>query len=222
MRLLFIVTVSLLLFASSPSLAQTPEAADKDQEERRLIVGPIPTLPEKLQPKWIKVCEPPDETSHSCVVSADLRNEEGLSIVSVGVKTDGHDRISLIVALPVGVYLPTGYVASVDDEPIDVRGVFQVCQPTACISETQIGEAALGALRRGSTLAIAFALGSGQPVSARVPLLGISAALDGGAIDREALAKHNEAVDAKLRSVAARYNDTEFQQNHEIESDEND
>ncbi|MEM9206113.1 MAG: invasion associated locus B family protein [Pseudomonadota bacterium] len=154
---------------------------------------------------WVKVCEaePGDTGREICLVTQELRGENGNFAASAAIRThpETDQKPAIIVGLPLGMLLQPGVRYQVD-EGQQAALPFGICLPAGCFAEAEIDEGVVGSLKRGNELRILAISGRGQTLSFRMSLAGFTATFDGDPIDPEVLAESQRQLEEALRQRA--------------------
>ena len=146
----------------------------------------------KPQDAWVKLCEQaPSLQEEGGKLDVCLTHHEridgntGRVLVSAAIrKVEGKDKRSLMVMVPLGMALPAGVQAKVDDnEPIKLK--YTLCHVGGCTAETEATDQIVEQMRKGSKLMIAAVNLSGKAVGFPVPLTGFTKAYTGDPVDNE-------------------------------------
>lgn len=156
---------------------------------------------------WFKLCTKNkvanDQEIEQCLTTLEVRDDESAQIlVSVSVlinksAPEGTKDVVLFVA-PVGVFLPPGLEAQIDDQPVQ-KVPFMVCSPQNCLAQIEATDEIIEKLKKGSELKIAVVNPRRQKVSFPVTLSGFTNAFDGQPMSREEYEKRQQALDSKIR-----------------------
>lgn len=165
---------------------------------------------------WVKVCEkdPNDETNEICIVTQELRDENGRFLASAGIRIGAKDgKKALIFGLPLGMLLQPGIRYQIDQGE-QTSGEYGICLPTGCFAELAIEDAAVNALKKGNELILMAISGRGQTVPFRMSLIGFTKTFDGPPIDPKVLAETQKKLQEEIqrRAEAARKKLMEQQQ----------
>lgn len=178
------------------SLSLTPQAAAQEEQKN------------KAQAAWVKLCEKaPSLREEGAEMDVCLTHHEridgnsGRVLVSAAIrKVEGKDARSLMVMVPLGMALPAGVQAKVDDnEPIKLR--YTLCHAGGCTAETQATEEIIEQFRKGEKLVVAAVNLSGKPVGFPVPLSGFTKAYSGDPVDNQ---KYRAARQKLMKTIRQR------------------
>jgi len=156
------------------------------------------------QSAWIKVCEKDPENDRTmCVVTQELRDENGRFLASVGLRIDPETekQQGLIVGLPLGMLLTPGIRVQVD-EGGQTPGQFGICLPTGCFVELEVEDAFVDTLRKGNELRVLAISGRGETVPFRMSLIGFTRTYEGDPIDPEVLAASQRKLQEEIQRRA--------------------
>lgn len=166
---------------------------------------------EKKQPQqdaWVKLCEKaPSLQEEGKQMDVCLTHHEridgntGRVLVSAAIRqVEGKDKKSLMVMVPLGMALPAGVQAKVDDnEPIKLR--YTLCHVGGCTAETEATEEIIKQFQQGERLIVAAMNLSGKPVGFPVPLTGFTKAYSGDPVDNE---KYRAARQQLMQTIRKR------------------
>ena len=168
-QVLSIATLFALWFAGSPSLAQVPKVGDRFGD-------------------WVFTCKAlsAEETVCALIQTVTIQAQQGrgriltLNLRRVEDRKAEERKIALFALLPLGIYLPTGVAARVDQGP-QFSMLLTTCTQTGCEAETELDGKTLGALKAGQQLFIGF------KTSSQSEVLTIAASLKGVTKGLEAL-----------------------------------
>ena len=158
--------------------------------------------------QWAKFCaKDPNTGKDACATMRDFSpSADQPPVMSINVfELQGQDRRKLRLMLPTGTLLKPGFRISVDKaDPID--GKYDLCSANACMSEIDIGDKTLAALRKGQTLNIQIRVPapdpSGREVTLNVPLKDFGTAFDGKPTDPKVLEEQRQQLQAQLQKKA--------------------
>ena len=175
--------------------------------------GALPPPPSKVdlvspEPQWAKFCaKDPNTGKDACAVMRDFGpSADQPPVMSVNVfELQGEERRKLRLMLPTGTLLKPGYRVIIDKgDPIE--GKYEICSQNACMSEIEIGAAALKDLKKGQTLAVVMRIPSGDPsgreLTLNVPLKDFGPAFDGKPTDPKVLEQQRQQLQEQLQKKA--------------------
>jgi len=181
--------------AVAGSLLMSPQAAA--QEEKK-----------KPQDAWVKLCEKaPSLQEEGKEMSVCLTHHEridgntGRVLVSAAVRqVEGTDTRSLMVMVPLGMALPAGVQAKIDEnDPIKLR--YTLCHVGGCTAETEASEEIIEQFKSGEQIVVAAVNLAGKPIGFPVPLSGFTKAYTGDPVDNE---KYREARQKLMQTIRQR------------------
>ncbi len=183
------VTAAGMVMASAPAAAQD-EAAKKPQAAWVKLCEKAPSLQE--EGKELNVCL----THHERI-----DGNTGRVLVSAAIRqVDGNDTKSLMVMVPLGMALPAGVQAKIDEnEPIKLR--YTLCHVGGCTAEVEASDEIVEQLRKGEQIIVAAVNLAGKPIGFPVPLSGFTDAYAGDPVDNE---KYREARQRLMQSIQQR------------------
>jgi invasion protein IalB len=199
------MTAMLAATAGSPVFAQAPPAQPAPaQPAPKAPVQPkaqpkAPTQPAPAAPAnaggpevppltyspWTKVCLKGQETNAQqvCFTGKEGRIDNGMLIIgAVLIEPEGSPNKVLRVTLPLGMQLPPGTRAIVDQgQPMTAP--YMICFPNGCMADYEASGELIGKLKKGQTLVVQGMNGQGQAVSLPLPLPDFAKAYDGPPTD---------------------------------------
>ena len=162
--------------------------------------------------EWFKLCQDvpnrsaPDQKREECATSYEAYNPvTGQLLLMVQAKTvpgvDDQDRF--IVTLPIGLFLPIGAQAKIDEsEPVQLQFVYCLVQGcVATLAKNEDHKPFLDKLKKGGKLAVVASTLQGQPYVSGIPLEGFTKAMKGKPMEMKDYQKKAEKV---RESVMAR------------------
>jgi len=205
--------------AAAGVLAGNPLAHAQDEGEKK-----------KPQAAWVKLCEKaPSLQEEGKQLDVCLTHHEridgntGRVLVSAAIRqVEGKDQKSLMVMVPLGMALPAGVQAKVDDgEPIKLK--YTLCHVGGCTAETEATDEMIQKFKQGEKLVVAAINMAGKPIGFPVPLNGFTDAYAGEPVDNEkykqarqklmqTIRKRQMAMMQKAREEAAKKKEAEGQQ----------
>ncbi len=170
--------------------------------------------------QWAKFCaKEPTTGKDACAIMRDFSpSADQPPVMSINVfEQKGEDRRKLRLMLPTGTLLKPGYRVTIDKgEPID--GKYEICSANACMSEIEINEKTLNALKKGQTLSILMRIPSGDPsgreFTLNVPLKDFGTAYDGKPTDPKVLEQQRQQLQQQLQKKAEEQRKMLEQQQH--------
>ncbi len=162
----------------------------------------------KAQAAWVKLCEKaPSLQEEGKELDVCLTHHEridgntGRVLVSAAIRqVEGKDKRSLMVMVPLGMALPAGVQAKVDEnEPIKLK--YTLCHVGGCTAETEATDEIIEQFRNGEKLVVAAMNLSGKPIGFPVPLSGFTKAYAGDPVDNE---KYRSARQKLMQTIRQR------------------
>lgn len=162
----------------------------------------------KPQAAWVKLCEKaPSLQEEGKELNVCLTHHEridgntGRVLVSAAIRqVDGNDTKSLMVMVPLGMALPAGVQAKIDEnEPIKLR--YTLCHVGGCTAEVEATDEIMEQFRKGEQIIVAAVNLAGKPIGFPVPLSGFTDAYAGDPVDNE---KYREARQRLMQSIQQR------------------
>jgi len=164
--------------------------------------------PKKAEAAWVKLCEKaPSLQEEGKQMDVCLTHHEridgntGRVLVSAAIRqVEGKDKRSLMVMVPLGMALPAGVQAKVDEnEPIKLK--YTLCHVGGCTAEAEATEEVIEQFRNGEKLVVAAMNLSGKPIGFPVPLSGFTKAYAGDPVDNE---KYRAARQQLMQTIRKR------------------
>jgi invasion protein IalB len=214
LRAVPLMTAMLAIAAGSSVLAQAPPApapaqpAPKAQPKAQPKAPPqqapapapsagTPDLPPLTYSPWTKVCLKGQENNAQqvCFTGKEGRMDTGMLVIgAVLIEPEGTTTKTLRVTLPLGMSLPQGTRAIVDQgQPMTAP--YMICFPNGCMADYEASGELIGKLKKGQSLVIQGINSQGQAVSLPLPLPDFAKAYDGPPTDPQVL----EARQKKLQ-----------------------
>jgi invasion protein IalB len=196
------MTAMLAATVGSPVLAQAPppaQPAPKAQPKAQPKAAPQqppagaandkaaggPEVPPLTYSPWTKVCLKGQETNAQqvCFTGKEGRIDNGMLVIgAVLIEPEGSPNKVLRVTLPLGMQLPPGTRAIVDQgQPMTAP--YMICFPNGCMADYEASGELIGKLKKGQSLVVQGINGQGQAVSLPLPLPDFSKAYDGPPTD---------------------------------------
>jgi invasion protein IalB len=157
---------------------------------------------------WVKLCEKaPSLQEEGQELDVCLTHHEridgntGRVLVSAAIRqVEGKDTRSLMVMVPLGMALPAGVQAKVDDnEAIKLK--YTLCHVGGCTAETQATDEIIEQFRNGEQVVVAAMNLAGKPIGFPVPLSGFTKAYAGDPVDNE---KYRAARQQLMQTIRQR------------------
>jgi invasion protein IalB len=144
-----------------------------------------PEVPPLTYSPWTKVCLKGQEANAQqvCFTGKEGRIENGMLVIgAVLIEPEGSPNKVLRVTLPLGMQLPQGTRAIVDQgQPMTAP--YMVCFPNGCMADYEASGELIGKLKKGQSLVVQGINGQGQAVSLPLPLPDFAKAYDGPPTD---------------------------------------
>lgn len=144
------------------------------------FAAPCAAATEQVFDSWTVRCEQVDgDGAPECIMYQNLVMRTGGEPVlqfSVGLAPPD-DLPTVVLNLPLGIYLPPGIGMRIDDGTT-ARFPVERCDPDGCQAVLKLREATLAQLRAGRQLTIEFHDGERVPLSMNLSLTGFGAAFD--------------------------------------------
>jgi len=161
-------------------LLASPQAAAQDDKKN------------KAQAAWVKLCEKAPslkkegEKLDVCLTHHErIDGNSGRVLVSAAIRdVKGTDKKSFMVMVPLGMALPAGVQAKIDDnDPIKLQ--YTLCHVGGCTAETQATDKIINQFKKGEKIIVAAVNLAGKPIGFPVPLSGFTDAYTGKPVDNE-------------------------------------
>ncbi len=155
---------------ATPAFAQEAKPADAKTAEAKQPEGA----------PWMVNCSSAGATTDlECQVSQNLtESKTGQRVLTLTVRRQGEKgELALLLALPHGLYLPSGVSYQIDSGEKATAAV-QTSDQNGAYAVVPLSSALLGALKAGTTLNIGMEALTRKPLTIPVPLKGFTAAVD--------------------------------------------
>jgi invasion protein IalB len=195
------------MLAGAPAFAQAPPAAQpvpkaaqaqpKAQPKAPPQQAPAPAgtaaggpeVPPLTYTPWTKVCLKGQEANAQqvCFTGKEGRIDTGMLVIgAVLIEPEGAANKILRVTLPLGMQLPQGTRAIVDQgQPMTAP--YMICFPNGCMADYEASGELIGKLKKGQSLVVQAINSQGQAVSLTLPLPDFGKAYDGAPTDPKVL-----------------------------------
>jgi invasion protein IalB len=205
-----LMTLMLAIAAGSPVRAQAPapapapaqpapKAAPKaapQQPPPAAAQGGGSDLPPLTYSAWTKVCLKGQEAGAQqvCFTGKEGRIDTGMLVIgAVLIEPEGSTAKTLRVTLPLGMQLPQGTRAIVDQgQPMTAP--YMICFPNGCMADYEASGELIGKLKKGQSLVVQGINSQGQPVSLPLPLPDFAKAYDGPPTDPKVLEERQKKL----------------------------
>jgi invasion protein IalB len=154
---------------------------------------------------WVKLCEkaPVSKTEQKevCITHHErLDPNNGLPIISAAIRSiEGSDKKRFLVTVPLGMAVPPGMQAKIDDMKDPVKLVYTFCLPNGCTAETEATPEIMDKMSTGKTLLVATINAVGEQIGFQVPLVGFKSTFDGKPVDTAKFANARKALLMRIR-----------------------
>ncbi len=157
---------------------------------------------------WVKLCEKaPSLQEEGQELDVCLTHHEridgntGRVLVSAAIRqVEGKDTRSLMVMVPLGMALPAGVQARVDDNEA-IKLNYTLCHVGGCTAETEATDEIIEQFRNGEQVVVAAMNLAGKPIGFPVPLSGFTKAYAGDPVDNE---KYRAARQQLMQTIRQR------------------
>jgi invasion protein IalB len=113
------------------------------------------------------------------------------------IAPEGEDKKVLRVTVPLGVALQPG-TRIVIDQGQPMGAPYVMCVPGGCMSDYEVSNDLIGAMKTGQTMHVQGLNDTGQPLSIPLPLADFAKAFDGPPSDPKAVADQNKRLQEEL------------------------
>ncbi|MBE7246275.1 MAG: invasion associated locus B family protein [Actinomycetospora chiangmaiensis] len=181
-------------------VAPAPGAGAAAQPQAQQSQGPVKLDLVSTGTDWVKVCgQDQGNGKKICYTTRDFSTaaDQPPAIALAVYDISGDDSRVFRLLTPVGLLIKPGFRFSVD-KGAQLDGQFEICMPNGCFAETRIKGPQLDALKKGTTLNVAFKNSANNEVTFTMPLSGFGKAFDGPAIDPKVLEEQQKKLQAEL------------------------
>jgi invasion protein IalB len=214
------MTAMLAATAGSPAFAQAPppaqpapaQPAPKAQPKAQPKAAPQPPppagaaaaggpeVPPLSYSPWTKVCVKGQEANAQqvCFTGKEGRIDNGMLVIgAVLIEPEGSPNKVLRITLPLGMQLPPGTRAIVDQgQPMTAP--YMMCFPNGCMADYEASGELIGKLKKGQSLVVQGINGQGQAVSLPVPLPDFAKAYDGPPTDPKVIEDRQKKLQEEI------------------------
>jgi invasion protein IalB len=201
------------MLAGSPAFAQAqpapkaqaqaqPKAQPKAPPQQAPAPAPAgnaagaPEVPPLTYSPWTKVCLKGQEANAQqvCFTGKEGRIDTGMLVIgAVLIEPEGAANKILRVTLPLGMQLPQGTRAIVDQgQPMTAP--YMICFPNGCMADYEASGELIGKLKKGQSLVVQAINSQGQAVSLTLPLPDFAKAYDGAPTDPKVLEERQKKL----------------------------
>lgn len=220
------VLTSLIAIAmGSTAFAQAPPAQPKPPAQRPPAAAPAPKgavqpkpaapaesqappaeaqVPKLIYSPWTKFCLKGQEANAQlvCFTGKDGRVESGMPVVSaVLIEPENDARKILRVTLPLGMLLPRGTRAIIDQDP-PMTAPFFICFINGCMADYDATAELIGKMKKGQGLAVQARNSDDQVITLVLPLADFGKAYDGPATDPKVFEEQQKKLQDDLQKRA--------------------
>jgi len=215
-----LMTGLLAIAVGSPVLAQAPPApaqqAPKAQPKAQPKAPPQqapapapaqsggPEVPPLTYSPWTKVCLKGQEANAQqvCFTGKEGRIDTGMLVIgAVLIEPEGASTKTLRVTLPLGMSLPHGTRAIVDQgQPMTAP--YMICFPNGCMADYEASGELIGKLKKGQSLVVQGINSQGQAVSLPLPLPDFAKAYDGPPTDPKVVEERQKKLQEEFNKKA--------------------
>jgi len=207
MTAMLAVAAGLSVLAQAPPAQPAPKAQPKAQPKAPPQQAPAPApsagapeLPPLTYSPWTKVCLKGQEANAQqiCFTGKEGRMDTGMLVIgAVLIEPEGTTTKTLRVTLPLGMQLPQGTRAIVDQgQPMTAP--YMVCFPNGCMADYEASGELIGKLKKGQSLVVQGINSQGQPISLPLPLPDFAKAYDGPPTDPKVLQERQKKMEDEI------------------------
>jgi invasion protein IalB len=202
---LWAAALSTAVLVGAPAFAQAPpapKAQPKAQPKAAPQQAPAPAaagapeVPPLTYSPWTKVCLKGQEANAQqvCFTGKEGRIDTGMLVIgAVLIEPEGSTSKILRVTLPLGMQLPQGTRAIVDQgQPMTAP--YMICFPNGCMADYEASGELIGKLKKGQSLVVQAINSQGQAVSLTLPLPDFAKAYDGPPTDPKVLEERQKKL----------------------------
>jgi invasion protein IalB len=188
-------------FAQAPPAPKAqPKAQPKAPPQQAPAPAPAaagaPEVPPLTYSPWTKVCLKGQEANAQqvCFTGKEGRIDTGMLVIgAVLIEPEGSTSKILRVTLPLGMQLPQGTRAIVDQgQPMTAP--YMICFPNGCMADYEASGELIGKLKKGQSLVVQAINSQGQAVSLTLPLPDFAKAYDGPPTDPKVLEERQKKL----------------------------
>jgi invasion protein IalB len=187
---------------AAPKQQPAPQAAPQAQPQQQQ--QPNGQLPIVYSP-WTKICnKPPNQPTAKdiCITVKEARLETGQPLASLAfIEAEGEDKKVLRVTLPLGMQLPQGARAIMDQEQ-PISGRYVLCLPQGCMADFEIDAAFLGKAKKAQNIVLQGINLNGQTASYPMPLAEFAKANEGPPTDPKQVEDQQRKLQEQLQKRA--------------------
>ena len=186
----------------APTAQAQPKAQPKAPPHQAPAPAPAgnaaggPEVPPLTYSPWTKVCLKGQEANAQqvCFTGKEGRIDTGMLVIgAVLIEPEGAANKILRVTLPLGMQLPQGTRAIVDQgQPMNAP--YMICFPNGCMADYEASAELIGKLKKGQSLVVQAINSQGQAVSLTLPLPDFAKAYDGPPTDPKVLEERQKKL----------------------------
>jgi invasion protein IalB len=200
---------SLVLAQAPPAPKAQPKAQPKAPPQQPPAPAQAPSagapeVPPLTYSPWTKVCLKGQEANAQqvCFTGKEGRIDSGMLVIgAVLIEPEGTANKVLRVTLPLGMQLPQGTRAIVDQgQPMTAP--YMVCFPNGCLADYEASGELIGKLKKGQSLVVQGINSQGQAVSLPLPLPDFAKAYDGPPTDPKVVEERQKKLQEEFNKKA--------------------
>lgn len=191
------MSVVVVVATNSNSFA---EQKKKDTAKDKQPSPPQPAGPQLTFSPWTKFCPKVEQpnTKGVCFTGKEGRVETGQPVVAaVLIEPEGEPRKILRITLPLGMSLPPGTRAIVD-QGHPMTAPYVICFVNGCMADYEASQALIDTMKKGKGLVVQGINGANEPISLVLPLDDFAKAYDGPPTDPKEIERRNEELRKKF------------------------
>ena len=173
-----------------------PKAAPQQAPAPAPAAAGAPEVPPLTYSQWTKVCLKGQEANAQqvCFTGKEGRIDTGMLVIgAVLIEPEGSPSKILRITLPLGMQLPQGTRAIVDQgQPMTAP--YMICFPNGCMADYEASGELIGKLKKGQSLVVQAINSQGQAVSLPLPLPDFAKAYDGPPTDPKVLEERQKKL----------------------------
>jgi invasion protein IalB len=183
--------------AMGPACAQEGDATAASKDDKKNVSS------------WVKLCEKAplkkgEDPKEICITHHErLDPGNGTIIVSAAVRTiEGVEKPRFLVTVPLGMALPPGMFARIDEEKEGFGLKYSFCLPHGCTAEVDATPELLKKFSEGKAITVATINAVGEQVGFQVPLNGFTQTYEGKPVDTAKFANARKELLMRIREQA--------------------
>jgi invasion protein IalB len=173
------------------------------QQSDQPAAGAAKNADEQKGSAWIKLCTTDDKTKkQQCLVTQELRDgNSGELLASGSVRVAEGEKTLLILAVPIGVFLPPGVRIQIDTNKPTIAP-YTICFPHACVVRLEIDDDYLSNMKRGSQMTVSVLNAERKALGFPLTLVGFTKAFEGPPVDPELYKQAEQKLTEEIKRRA--------------------